>query len=128
MKILIVDDSKTMRRILKSGVQKSCKIDLSILEAEDGKEALDVLRANPDTDLVFLDVNMPVMKGDEMLHIMRKEEGIQDIRVIMQTTEGSKEKVLELTKLGISGYLLKPYTQEIVHDLMTKILEQYEIA
>jgi two-component system chemotaxis response regulator CheY len=127
MKILIVDDSKTMRRILKSGIEKSCDMELEILEAEDGKVGLDVVRANKDINYIFLDVNMPVMKGDEMLRILRSEDGIKDIPVIMQTTEGAKEMVLTLTKLGIAGYLLKPYTQDIVRDLMSKLIE-HEVA
>ncbi len=125
MKVLIVDDSNTMRRVLKMGIQKVIKAeDLEILEAENGQIALDIVRANRDIDYIFLDVNMPVMKGDEMLRILRSEDGIKHIKVIMQTTEGVKEKVAELTRLKISGYLLKPYTQEIIEQLMNKIIER----
>jgi len=125
MKILIVDDSSTMRRVLKMGVLKAIGADSpTILEAENGEEGLDILRKNLDTDYVFLDVNMPVMKGDEMLRIMRGDKDLKDIKVIMQTTEGVREKVAELTRLGISGYLLKPYTQDIIMALMNKVMEK----
>jgi len=125
MKILIVDDSNTMRRVLKMGVLKAIGDDSpTILEAENGEEGLNVLRSNLDTDYVFLDVNMPVMKGDEMLRIMRSDKDLKDIKVIMQTTEGVREKVAELTRLGISGYLLKPYTQDIIMALMNKVMEK----
>jgi len=125
MKILIVDDSNTMRRVLKMGVLKAIGADSpTILEAENGEEGLNVLRSNLDTDYVFLDVNMPVMKGDEMLRIMRGDKDLKDIKVIMQTTEGVREKVAELTRLGISGYLLKPYTQDIIMALMNKVMEK----
>jgi two-component system chemotaxis response regulator CheY len=125
MKILIVDDSKTMRRVLNMGITKVLKDENPIiLEAEDGKEGLEIIRKNVDIDYIFLDVNMPVMKGDEMLKILRADTTISHIKVIMQTTEGVREKVAELTKMGISGYLLKPYTQEIIIALMEKILEK----
>ncbi len=125
MKILIVDDSSTMRRVLKMGVNKAIgDMKPEIFEAENGQEGLDVLRKHTDMDYVFLDVNMPVMKGDEMLRIMRSDPAIKHIKVIMQTTEGVRSKVAELTKMGISGYLLKPYTQEIILQLMKKLMER----
>ena len=125
MKILIVDDSSTMRRVLKMGVTKALDgQEPVILEAENGQEGLDLLYKNTDVDYVFLDVNMPVMKGDEMLRIMRQDPKIKHIKVIMQTTEGVRSKVAELTKMGISGYLLKPYTQTIILQLMQKLMER----
>ena len=125
MKILIVDDSSTMRRVLKMGVTKALDgQEPIILEAENGQEGLDLLYKNTDVDYVFLDVNMPVMKGDEMLRIMRQDPKIKHIKVIMQTTEGVRSKVAELTKMGISGYLLKPYTQAIILQLMQKLMER----
>ncbi len=126
MKILIVDDSSTMRRVLKMGVNKAIgdKDSTVILEAENGQEGLEVLRKNTDIDYVFLDINMPVMKGDEMLKIMRTDPALKHIKVIMQTTEGVRSKVAELTKMGISGYLLKPYTQDIILQLMKKLMER----
>ena len=125
MKILIVDDSSTMRRVLKMGIIKAMEGQNPIvLEAEDGQEGLNILHKNRDVDYVFLDVNMPVMKGDEMLRIMRHDPAIKHIKVIMQTTEGVRSKVQELTKMGISGYLLKPYTQTIILQLMQKLMER----
>ena len=125
MKILVVDDSSTMRRVLKMGINKALADHQPvILEAENGQEGLEIVRKNPDIDYVFLDVNMPVMKGDEMLRIMRSDPAIKHVKVIMQTTEGVRSKVAELTKMGISGYLLKPYTQDIILQLMKKLMEK----
>ena len=125
MKILVVDDSSTMRRVLKMGINKALADHQPvILEAENGQEGLDIVRKNPDIDYVFLDVNMPVMKGDEMLRIMRADPAIKHVKVIMQTTEGVRSKVAELTKMGISGYLLKPYTQDSILQLMKKLMEK----
>jgi two-component system chemotaxis response regulator CheY len=125
MKILIVDDSSTLRRVLNISISKAMKDEkYTILEAENGKEGLDTLYKNLDIDYVFLDVNMPVMKGDEMLRIMRADPVIKHIKVIMQTTEGIRSRVTELTEMGISGYILKPYTQIVVSQLVEKLLER----
>jgi len=129
MKILIVDDSNTMRRVLTMGILKVFnESEVNILEAINGQKALNIIRENKDIDYVFLDINMPVMKGDEMLKILRSDDTIKHIKVIMQTTEGIKTKVAQLTKMGISGYLLKPYTQEIIQQMMEKILEKELLA
>jgi two-component system chemotaxis response regulator CheY len=125
MKILIVDDSSTMRRVLEMGILKVLKEqNPTILHAPDGKRGLEMVQQNLDIDYVFLDVNMPIMKGDEMLKLMRQDPTTKSIKVIMQTTEGVREKVAEITKMGISGYLLKPYTVEIIEALMSKIMER----
>jgi two-component system chemotaxis response regulator CheY len=123
MKILVVDDSQIMRRILKVGIGKINK-DATILEAENGKEALELLRSNPDIDYTFLDINMPVMRGDEMLKIVRSDPELKHHKIIIQTTEGRKEKFIEIKNMGISGYIIKPYTQQIVENMMEKIMEK----
>jgi len=123
MKILVVDDSQIMRRILKVGIQKIIK-DVTILEAENGKEALELLRNNPDISYTFLDINMPIMRGDEMLNIVRNDPDLKHHKIIIQTTEGRKEKFVEIKSMGISGYIIKPYTQQIVENMMKKIMEK----
>ena len=123
MKILVVDDSQIMRRILRVGIGKINK-DAIILEAENGKEALELLRNNPDVAYTFLDINMPIMRGDEMLKIVREDPELKHHKIIIQTTEGRKEKFIEIKKMGISGYIIKPYTQQIVEEMMNKIMEK----
>ncbi len=123
MKILIVDDSQIMRRILKVGIGKIDK-DAVVLEAENGKEALDLLRNNPDVDFTFLDINMPIMRGDEMLKIVRNDPELKHHKIIIQTTEGRKEKFLEIKSMGVSGYIIKPYTQKIVENMVKKLVEK----
>ena len=123
MKILVVDDSQIMRRILKVGIGKINK-DATILEAENGQEALEILRNNPDIAYTFLDINMPIMRGDEMLKIVRSDPELKHHKIIIQTTEGRKEKFLEIKAMGISGYIIKPYTQQIVENMMEKIMEK----
>ncbi len=129
MKILIVDDSKTMRMILRRGLTTALKDrELTFLEAENGQEGLDILKENTDTDYVFLDVNMPIMNGDKMLYIMRNSPDLLKIKVVMQTTEGSGKMVRMITGLGVSGYLLKPYTLETVKALMDKLLADEKVS
>ncbi|NPA59531.1 MAG: response regulator [Epsilonproteobacteria bacterium] len=123
MKILVVDDSQIMRRILKVGIGKINK-DAVILEAENGQEALEILRNNPDIAYTFLDINMPIMRGDEMLKIVRNDPELKHHKIIIQTTEGRKEKFIEIKNMGISGYIIKPYTQQIVENMMQKIMEK----
>ena len=128
MKILIVDDSKTMRMILKRGLTTALKgRDVTFMEAENGQEGLDILKENTDTDYVFLDVNMPIMNGDKMLYIMRNSPDLLHIKVVMQTTEGTGKMVKMLTGLGVSGYLLKPFTLEKVQALMDKLLAEEKV-
>ena len=127
MKILVVDDSQIMRRILKVGIGKIDK-EAVVLEAENGKEALELLRDNPDIDFTFLDINMPVMRGDEMLKIVRNDPELKHHKIIIQTTEGRKEKFLEIKKMGVSGYIIKPYTQQIVENMVKKLSEKLQTA
>ncbi len=127
MKILIVDDSKTIRRVLTKGITRALKdTKVEFFEAGDGQEGLNILKENLDVDFVFLDVNMPIMGGEQMLYIMRNSPGMLNIKVIMQTTEGVRSTVTKLTRMGVSGYLLKPYTHEIIATLMKKLLVQEE--
>ena len=127
MKVLVVDDSQIMRRILKVGIGKIDK-ETTVLEAENGKEALDILRDNPDIDFTFLDINMPIMRGDEMLKVVRADPDLKHHKIIIQTTEGRKEKFQEIKAMGISGYIIKPYTQQIVENMVKKLSEKLATA
>lgn len=123
MKVLIVDDSATIRRVLKMGIINAIKDKkVEILEATNGQEGLDVIKENLDIDFVFLDINMPIMGGEQMLYIMRNSTDMLNMKVIMQTTEGIREKVKKFTAMGVSGYILKPYTQETVAKVMKKLM------
>ena len=117
-----------MRMILKRGLTTALKgRDVTFMEAENGQEGLDILKENTDTDYVFLDVNMPIMNGDKMLYIMRNSPDLLHIKVVMQTTEGTGKMVKMLTGLGVSGYLLKPFTLEKVQALMDKLLVEEKV-
>lgn len=110
MKILLVDDSNTMRRIQKTQLNK-IGIE-NIIEAENGEQALGALKENMPIDCVLLDWNMPVMDGLSCLKAIRADDAFKDVKVIMCTSESEKAKVLETIKAGANDYIVKPFTPE----------------
>lgn len=115
MRVLVVDDSQMTRMVAKNCL-KNMGID-NVDEAEDGQQALKVLR-NKDVDVVFSDWNMPNMSGLELLQAVRQEWPAMPF--IMITTEGSKAKVLEAMKFGVSDYLAKPFTPAALNTKLQK--------
>jgi two-component system chemotaxis response regulator CheY len=111
---MTVDDSTTIRRVFQNTLPRIFVDKIEILEAENGQIALDVLAKNKDTILIFLDVNMPFMKGDEFLEKMRKNPEYKDIKVIMATTEAEKRTVMKIMKLGANGFIIKPFNFETI--------------
>lgn len=108
MRVLIVDDSSVMRKIVSRGLrQAGFKID-DILEANDGQEALGLLSSN-NCDLILSDWNMPNMDGLTFVKELRKSD---DTPVVMITTEGGEAKVNEAIKSGANGHIKKPFTPE----------------
>ena len=119
IKILVVDDFATMRRILKGNLRK---LGFSnILEAEDGCIALEELKKNK-VDLIISDWNMPNMTGLELLKAVRGDESLKQIPFVMVTAEGQKDSVMEAAKAGVSNYIVKPFTPEIFEEKLKKVL------
>lgn len=115
-KILSVDDSATMRRMVGRVV---ATLGFELLEAPNGLEALNILRRQPeDIALVVLDVNMPELDGEQTLLEIKMDPKLQGIPVMMLTTESERSRVLGFIQAGASNYLMKPFTPE---DLATKI-------
>ena len=118
MKVLIVDDSRIMRRMISGAVSV---LGYEILEAANGREALEVVRSNPsDLAAITMDINMPEMSGMECLEAIMGDDDISDIPVIMITTESEKEKTLEAIRLGARHYITKPFTPE---DVTTRLMD-----
>jgi two-component system chemotaxis response regulator CheY len=109
MKILLVDDSTTMRRIEKTQLIALGITDID--EAGNGSEAIEKLAAGS-YDVVLLDWNMPVMDGYTMLKNVRQKEAYNNIKIIMCTSESEKSKVVEALKAGANNYIVKPFTPE----------------
>lgn len=109
--ILLIDDSALVRKVLiKTFQMTEIKVN-SFLEAANGKEGLEVLKTNW-VDLIFLDINMPVMNGMEFMKNLRATPALANTPVIVVSTEGSKERIEELEKEGIKAFLRKPTTPE----------------
>ncbi len=109
IKVLVVDDFATMRRIVK-GVLKQMGLD-KIIEAEDGSIALETLKKE-EIGLIVSDWNMPNMSGLELLKAVKGDDGLKGIPFIMVTAEGLKDNVLEAVKVGVTNYVVKPFTPE----------------
>lgn len=107
MRILLVDDSDTMRRIQINQLKQIGIQD--ILQADNGKVGLEVLEQNMPIDLIMLDQNMPVMDGLTCLKAIRANNSYKNVRVIMCTSESEKEMVLEAIKAGANDYIKKPF-------------------
>jgi two-component system chemotaxis response regulator CheY len=108
MKLLLVDDSSTMRRIQKTQINNLGITD--VIEAADGSEALKELEDNMPVDVILLDWNMPVMDGMEFLVKVRENPSFKSVKIIMCTSESEKSKVVEALKAGANNYLVKPFT------------------
>jgi two-component system chemotaxis response regulator CheY len=114
MKVLLVDDSATIRRILK-GLLGPLGIS-DILEAGNGVQALKVLAENPGIDYMLLDWNMPELDGLGVLKQVRANDAYRDLKIIMCTSEADKTKVIEAIKAGANNYIVKPFTPDIVKE------------
>ncbi|MDR1533962.1 MAG: response regulator [Planctomycetota bacterium] len=112
MKILVVDDSSTMRRIISNILKSNGYTD--IVEAGDGVEGLNQLKAHPDVKMVLTDWNMPNMNGLEFLTKIRETTPNTELPVVMVTTEAEKANVVAAIKAGANNYIVKPFTPEIV--------------
>lgn len=118
LKILVVDDMATMRKIIKGLLdQLGFK---NIDEAEDGKVALQKLRSGS-YDFVITDWNMPNMTGLELVQEIRKDPQLKHLPVLMVTAEAKKENVLLAIKAGVNNYIVKPFTAEVLKEKIEKI-------
>jgi two-component system chemotaxis response regulator CheY len=117
MRVLVVDDFATMRKIVKN-VLKQISIE-NVVEAENGKHALTVLQTAP-VDLIISDWMMPEMTGIEFLKVCKGDEEKKKIPFIMVTAEGQKDSVMEAIKSGVDNYIVKPFTPDKLKDAIDK--------
>ena len=118
MKVLVVDDFATMRRIIKNILRQIGFT--NIIEADDGSTALPILEKD-NIDLVITDWNMPKMSGLELLKAIRSNPNLKDTPVLMVTAEAKKENVLLAIKAGVNNYIVKPFTPEVLKEKIEKI-------
>jgi len=120
LKILVVDDSSTMRRIIKNTLNRLGYKEL--FEAEHGLEAWKVLEDNPGIDVLITDWNMPEMNGLELVKKVRAEERYKEMPIIMVTTEGGKTEVITALKAGVNNYIVKPFTPQVLKEKLGAVL------
>jgi two-component system chemotaxis response regulator CheY len=121
MKILVVDDFSTMRRIVKNILRQ---LDFNnIVEADDGSTALDILQKEK-IDMVVSDWNMPKMTGLELLKAIKSDDALKDIPFLMVTAEAQQENIIEAVKSGVSNYIVKPFTAETLGQKIDQIFKK----
>jgi two-component system chemotaxis response regulator CheY len=119
MKILVVDDFSTMRRIVKNLLQELGYSDIT--EADDGNTALPMLKAGA-FDFLITDWNMPGMPGLDLLKAVRADGKLAKLPVLMLTAEAKREQIIEAAQAGVSGYVIKPFTAVTLKEKIDKIL------
>ena len=120
MKLLVVDDSSTMRRIIKNTLARLGYKD--ILEGEDGVQGWAQMDANPDIEMLITDWNMPEMNGLELVQKVRADERFLDVPIIMVTTEGGKAEVITALKAGVNNYIVKPFTPQVLKEKLGAVM------
>lgn len=117
-KILFVEDSPTMRRIIENSLKKlGIK---EITDAENGVDALEKIQKQ-DFDMILTDWNMPEMNGKELVEHIRKIDKYQKVPILMITTRGMQDDVVTAIKTGVNGYIVKPFTPEVLKKKMVEI-------
>jgi two-component system chemotaxis response regulator CheY len=120
-RVLIVDDSSVMRKIVGRSLRQAGLDVQQLLEAANGSEALTVAREHP-LDLVLCDINMPLMDGLEFVRQFRSIEAAQHIPVVMVTTEAGEARVVQALSSGASGYIRKPFTPDQIKERVIPLL------
>ena len=120
MKVLVVDDFVTMRRITKTLMKQLGYTNM--VEAEDGKQALDMLQKDSSIEFVISDWNMPNMTGLELLQAVRADEKLKKLPFLMVTAEAEQENIMAAVKSGVSNYVIKPFTALTLQEFLPKAM------
>lgn len=121
-RVLIVDDSAVMRKIVERSLRQAGLEMEQVLEASNGSEALDVVKAHG-LDLILSDINMPTMNGLEFVRELRGIEGAQQVPVVMITTEAGESHVVQALSGGASGYIRKPFTPDQIKERVIPLIK-----
>jgi two-component system chemotaxis response regulator CheY len=111
MRALVIDDSRTVRIIIGKILRE---IGVEVLEAGNGREALEQLERNPDVELLLVDWNMPEMNGFDFLRAVRAQRAYDGVRVLMVTSESQSEQVVKAMSAGANEYLMKPFNKDVL--------------
>ncbi|HET6431120.1 chemotaxis response regulator CheY [Dyella sp.] len=127
MKILVVDDFSTMRRIVRNLLVELGFSGALIQEADDGANAMVMLKSQP-FDMVVTDWNMPNMTGIDLLRAIRAEASLKGLPVLMVTAENNRDQIIAAAQAGVNGYIVKPFTAATLQEKLTKIFERLAAA
>lgn len=119
LKILVVDDFPTMRRIVKTLLKQNGYKNFT--DAEDGAEAYKLLQEHGDFEFIVSDWNMPNMTGLELLKTVRADDRFKHLPFLMVTAEAEKENIIEAVKSGVNNYVVKPFTGATLKEKLQKI-------
>jgi len=122
MKFLVVDDSPTMRRIVINAL-KQFGYD-NVVEAGDGIEALDVLKKESNVEFIITDWNMPNMTGLELTQTVRASTEFANLPILMVTTRGLKQDIVDALKARVNNYVVKPFTPQVLKEKIDAILNK----
>jgi len=111
MRALVIDDSRTVRIIIRQALVEA---GLDVIEAGNGREGIDQLRAHDDVELILVDWNMPEMNGLEFVQAVRARREYDPVRIMMVTTETEQEQVVRALEAGANEYLMKPFTKDVL--------------
>ncbi len=111
MRALVIDDSRATRAIIRKTLTE---VGIEVVEAGDGREGLELLRQAPDTELVLIDWNMPVMNGIDFVKAVRSDRTFDPVRIMMVTTETSQDQLIRALETGANEYLMKPFTRDVL--------------
>ena len=125
LKILVVDDFSTMRRIIRNLLKEIGYEDIE--EAEDGQQAFNKLKLTT-FDFVVTDINMPNMNGFQLLTAIKKDPALAALPVLMVTAEARKEDIVAAAQGGAAGYIVKPFTKATLEDKLKMIITKYGLA
>lgn len=114
MKALVVDDSRVIRMMLTQMLKEIGFAEVG--QAGHGKDGMTYLTGNPDTQLALVDWNMPEMTGIEMVEAVRKETNLNDVKLMMVTTESESAQVEKALTMGANEFVMKPFTKDVIAD------------
>ena len=126
MKILVVDDFPTMRRIVKTLMRQQGFT--NFVEAEDGQQGFKMLETMPDIEFIVSDWNMPNMTGLEFLKAVRADPRFKHLPFLMVTAEAEKENIIEAVKSGVSNYIVKPFTGDTLREKLSKVFSTKKVG
>ena len=125
MKILVVDDFSTMRRIIRNLLRELGFTNSE--EADDGSTALPLLKSGK-FDFLITDWNMPIMEGIDLVRAVRADDSLRELPILMVTAEARREQIVAAAEAGVSGYIVKPFTAQTLEQKIAKIFERLGAA